>query len=65
MLHPELGTGTTQGDFDMARQTKMKIAALATALVATLGLAAVAPATAVDSGKSTVQMRGGGDAWCC
>ena len=49
----------------MARQTKMKIAALATALVATLGLAAVAPATAVDSGKSTVQMRGGGAEVCC
>jgi hypothetical protein len=59
------GTGTTQGDIDMARQTKMKIAALATAIVATLGMAAVSPATASDSGKTTINMRGGGDAWCC
>jgi uncharacterized protein YraI len=49
----------------MARQTKMKIAALATALVATLGMAAVSPATASDSGKTTINMRGGGDAYCC
>ena len=59
------GTGTTQGDFDMARQTKMKIAALATALVATLGMAAVSPATASDSGRTSINMRGGGDAYCC
>ena len=38
----------------MARQTKMKIAALATAVVATLGVAAVAPATADNAGKSPV-----------
>jgi hypothetical protein len=49
----------------MSRQAKMKIAALATALVATLGMAAVSPATASDSGKTTINMRGGGDAWCC
>ena len=38
----------------MARQTKMKIAALATAVVATLGVAAVAPATADNAGRSHV-----------
>jgi len=54
MLHPELGTGTTQGDFDMARQTKIKFAALATAVVATLSLAAVSPAASVDSGKTVI-----------
>ena len=54
MLLPELGTGTTQGDFDMTRQTRMKLAALATAVVATLGVAAVAPATADNAGKSHV-----------
>ena len=35
----------------MSRQTKMKIAALATALVATLGVAAVSPATASALGQ--------------
>ena len=64
MLLPELGTGTTQGDIDMARQTRMKIAALATAVVATLGVAAIAPATADNAGKSHVtQMRD--NQWCC
>ena len=39
----------------MARQTKIKFAALATAVVATLGVAAVAPATSADnSGKTTI-----------
>jgi len=49
----------------MARQTKMKIAAFATALVATLGMAAVSPAASADhSGKTTItQMRG--ETWCC
>lgn len=63
MLLPELGTGTTQGDFDMGRQTKMKIAALATAFVATLSLAAVSPATSADSGKTIHYMRDGNV--CC
>ena len=65
MLHAELGTGTTQGDFDMSRQTKMKIAAFATAIVATLGMAAVSPAASADhSGKTTItQMRG--ETYCC
>ena len=64
MLLPELGTGTTQGDFDMTRQTRMKLAALATAVVATLGVAAIAPATADNAGKSHVtNMRG--EVYCC
>lgn len=36
----------------MARHTKMKIAALATTLVATLGMAAFSPATASHAGHS-------------
>ncbi len=48
----------------MARQTKMKIAALATAVVATLGVAAVAPATGDSAGKSPItNMRG--EVYCC
>jgi hypothetical protein len=47
----------------MARKTKLKIAAFATAVIATAGFAAVAPATASDSGKVT-QMRGESN-WCC
>jgi hypothetical protein len=58
MLLPELGTGSTQGEIDMARQTKMKFAALVTAVVATIGVAAIAPATADSAGKTTItQMR--------
>jgi hypothetical protein len=38
----------------MARQTKIKFAALATAVVATLSLAAVSPAASVDSGKTVI-----------
>lgn len=50
----------------MARQTKMKIAALVTTVVATLGMAAVAPATASHAGKVSVSnMRDGGSNWCC
>jgi hypothetical protein len=37
----------------MARHTKMKIAALATTLVATIGLVAASPATSSDAGKVT------------
>jgi hypothetical protein len=48
----ELGTGTTQGEHDMARQSRMKLAALATTLVAALGIVAIAPATAADAGGS-------------
>ena len=54
MLLPELGTGSTQGEIDMARQTKMKFAALVTAVVATIGVAAIAPATADSAGKTTI-----------
>ena len=42
----------------MTRNTKMKLAALATTLVATLGVVAVAPATGADAGKTVSQMRG-------
>ena len=60
MLLPELGTGTTQGEFDMARHTRIKLAAIATTFVATLGVAPIAPATADNAGKShvTTNMRG-------
>jgi hypothetical protein len=36
----------------MARQSRMKLAALATTLVAALGIVAIAPATAADAGGS-------------
>jgi hypothetical protein len=51
----------------MARQTKMKIAALVTTVVATLGMAAVSPATASHAGNGHVvsNMRDGGISWCC
>lgn len=49
----------------MARQTKLKIAALATTLVATVGLVAAAPATSSDAGKimHPTSFRGGD--LCC
>jgi hypothetical protein len=49
----------------MARNTKLKIAALATTLVATIGLAAAAPATSSDAGKivQPTSLRGG--ELCC
>ena len=44
----------------MTRQTRIKFAAIATAIVATLGVAAIAPATADNAGKSHVtNMRDG------
>ncbi|MFZ2015076.1 MAG: hypothetical protein WAV00_14740 [Nocardioides sp.] len=46
----------------MNRNTKMKLAALATTLVAALGVVAVAPASGADAGKATMHMRG--DACC-
>ncbi len=50
----------------MARQTKMKIAAFATALVATVGMAAVSPAASADhSGKTTISKQARGETWCC
>jgi hypothetical protein len=49
----------------MARQTKIKFAAFATALVATLSLAAVSPAASADhSGKTTITNMRSSD-WCC
>jgi hypothetical protein len=49
----------------MARQTKMKIAALATALVATLGAAAIVPATADSAaGSHVTRVKVGGDPCC-
>ena len=51
----------------MARNTKMKLAALATTLVATLGVAAMVPASGADAGKTiSPSMRfGGGENLCC
>jgi hypothetical protein len=49
----------------MARQTKIKFAAFATAIVATLSLAAVSPAASADhSGKTTISHARSSD-WCC
>ena len=47
----------------MARHTKMKIAALACTLVATLGMATISPATASHAGKVTTNARD--NQWCC
>ena len=51
----------------MARQTKIKFAAFATAIVATLSLAAVSPAASADhSGKKvTITQQRGEIATCC
>jgi len=50
----------------MARQTKMKIAAFATALVATLGMAAVSPAASADhSGRTSITQQMRGENYCC
>lgn len=51
----------------MARNTKMKIAAVATALVASLGVAGASAAVSTDAGTTinhTVTY-GGGHEWCC
>jgi hypothetical protein len=49
----------------MARQTKIKFAAFATAVVATLSLAAVSPAASADhSGKTTIT-QSARETWCC
>ncbi|HET8666279.1 MAG TPA: hypothetical protein VFM08_18330 [Nocardioides sp.] len=47
----------------MARHTRIKLAAVATTLVAALGIVAVSPATGADAGKSL--NRGGGRVLCC
>jgi hypothetical protein len=49
----------------MARHTKMKIAALAATLVATIGIAGVSPASSADSGKTTITNTARDGAWCC
>lgn len=49
----------------MTRNTKMKLAALATTLVATLGVVAVAPATGADASKTTYVRTGTGGQPCC
>jgi hypothetical protein len=43
----------------MARHTKIKLAALATSLVAAVGIIAASPATSSDAshGRTTVQLR--------
>jgi hypothetical protein len=48
----------------MSRHTKMKIAALAATLVATIGIAGVSPASSSDSGRTLHSARDGGN-WCC
>jgi len=53
MLLPELEPHHTGRNTDMARHTKIKIAALATSFVAALGIVATAPMTAADAGHST------------
>ncbi len=48
----------------MSRQTKLKFAAVLTALVTSLGTVAVgATAGTIDAGKSAQKNTGGG--WCC
>ena len=47
----------------MARNTKMKLAALATTLVATLGVVAVAPASGADLGGKPSLIKS--DHLCC
>ena len=54
----------TEGDILMARQTKLKIAAVATALLATFGVASASVATTSSAG-TTVVSRGGDHSWCC
>lgn len=41
----------------MARQTRIKLAAVATTLVAALGIIAVSPATASHAGGTTTSLR--------
>ena len=50
----------------MARQSRIKVAALATAFVAALGIMAVSPAVGSEAGQSTSRLVGsGGRAFCC
>jgi hypothetical protein len=51
----------------MARNTKLKFAALAATLVATIGMVGVSPAASSHSGRTTITtstLRDGGN-WCC
>jgi hypothetical protein len=45
----------------MARQTRVKIAALVTTFVAALGIVAVSPATSSHAATPTIRDR----QWCC
>jgi hypothetical protein len=49
----------------MARHTKLKIAALAATLVATIGMAGISPASSADSGKTTITNSVKDGNWCC
>jgi hypothetical protein len=49
----------------MARHTKMKIAALAATLVATIGIAGVSTAAGSHSGKTTITNSARDNSWCC
>lgn len=57
MLLPELESHHTGRITDMARHTKIKIAALATSFVAALGIMAISPATGLDAGHARVSAR--------
>jgi len=49
----------------MGRNTRIKLAALATTIVATVGLVAASPATSSDAGKVTpTSFRTGGEPCC-
>jgi hypothetical protein len=48
----------------MSRNTKMKLAALATTLAATLGVVGISPATGADLGGKTALVKGS-DHYCC
>jgi hypothetical protein len=64
-LFPELGTRHHTGrKTDMARNTKVKLAALATTLVATLGVVAVAPSSGADAGRTPHTITKTGTACC-
>jgi hypothetical protein len=61
-------TRLQEGDIEMARQTKLKFAAIATVLLATLGVAGTSVATTSDAGHGvhhSTSLRGGDNSWCC
>lgn len=57
MLLPELEPHHTGRITDMARHTKIKLAALATSFVAALGIVATAPMTVADAGHAKTSSR--------